>query len=157
MFDLTIYESGDGGELKLKKNDLETTNSFFNMAFLAMFGGNVEAITTGNELESEQRFDWWGNTYLMPNNPSIQFNYLTEKTLIETSIDSEGRNTILEAVKKDLSFFSNFGDVTVEVFLISVDRVRIDIKILEKSNQENKNFQFIWDSSKNELIDSLIL
>ena len=62
MSDLVIYETGDGGDVVLKGNDFELTESLFNMPYLAWFGGNPGFSTTGNELENEQRFDYWANS-----------------------------------------------------------------------------------------------
>ena len=157
MIDLTIYESGNGGELQLLKNDLAQTDSFFNMVYLALFGGNVEASTTGNEIETELRLDWWGNALLFADNAELQFNSDTERTLNNITINSEGRNTIESAVKKDLLFLSNFAACDVIVSLETVDRVSIYVTLQEPDNIEEKNYQFIWDASKSELIESIIL
>ena len=67
MNDLVIWETGNGGDAQLLGNDLATTDGLTNMPYLGWFGGNPGFITTGNELENEQRFDWWGNSLLLNN------------------------------------------------------------------------------------------
>ena len=157
MIDITIYETGSGGDANLLGSDLEQTDSFFNMVYLAFFGGNVEASTTGNEVESEQRFDWWGNSILLENDKELQFNSETERTLNNVAINSEGRSLIEESAKADLNFMNNFANIEVLVKLENANKVSIYVNLTELSNQENKNFQFIWDASKSELIESIIL
>jgi len=80
MTDLMVFESGVGGDVRLLGNDIEMTDSIFNMVYLALFGGNPAASTTGSEIESEQRSDFWGNGLLLPNDTELQFNSTTENT-----------------------------------------------------------------------------
>ena len=49
MKDFSIYESGDGGELLIVDDDFNLTEVLFQLVYLALFGGNVESITLGNE------------------------------------------------------------------------------------------------------------
>jgi len=155
--DLSIYETGSGGDTQLKGNDLVTTDSFFNMVYLGLFGGNPGFPTIGNELKNEQRFDWWGNSLLMANNQVIQFNSELEHTLNTTAINSNGRLLIENAAKKDLAFFSTFAKVDVNVTIISTDKVSIFVELSELENSDDKDFQFIWDETKKELIEEIII
>jgi hypothetical protein len=155
--DLAIYASGNGGEATLSGNDLVTTDSLFNMVFLALFGGNPGFVTTGNELKNEQRGDWHGNALLMPNDPAIQFNSTLEHTLNTTPLTSEGRLLIENSAIIDLAFFSTFAKVKVEVSIVKNDRVSIFVKLTELDNLDDKEFQFIWDATKQELIDEIII
>jgi len=157
MTDLMIFESGVGGDVRLLGNDIEMTDSIFNMVYLALFGGNPDASTTGSEIESEQRSDFWGNGLLLPNDTELQFNSTTENTLNNVSLDSSGRIEIEEAVKKDLEFMSALARVGVDVSIVSDDRVQIDILLTEPGNLTEKTFQFIWDATKQELIEEITL
>lgn len=152
MNDIVIYETGSGGDLQLLGNDIASTSGLFNMVYMAWFGGNPEASTTGNELESELRDDWFGNALLFENEKQVQFNSLLEKTLNETALDSSGRITIEEAAKKDLEFMKDIADVSVSVSILSDDRVSITARLKEPENIEVKEFQLIWDNLKNEVI-----
>lgn len=155
MIDLLIHETGDGGDISLLKNDLATTGSFFNMIYIALFGGNIEASTTGKELLTEKRFDYWGNALLMPNEKSIQFNSETERRLNNVALDSNGRIEILNSVNADLAFLSTFGEVTVEVLITDINRISINVSILEPDNIQQQDFQFIWDASRKEILKTL--
>lgn len=152
MDDIALYETGSGGDLQLLGNDIASTSGLFNMVYMAWFGGNTEASTTGNELESELREDWFGNALLFDNEKEIQFNSVLEKTLNETALDSSGRITIEEAAKKDLEFMKDIADVTVSVSILSDDRVSITAKLKQPENIEEKEYQLIWDKLKDEVI-----
>jgi len=152
MDDVVIYEQGSGGDLQLLGNDIASTSGLFNMVYMAWFGGNTEASTTGNELDSELRDDWWGNALLFNNEKEIQFNSLLEKALNETALDSSGRITIEEAAKKDLTFMKDIADVSVSVSILSDDKVSITAQLKEPENLQVQEFQLIWDGLKNEVI-----
>lgn len=155
MRDLTIYESGNGGDLALSGNDLLNTSSLFNMPYLAMFGGNVGYPTPTRRPESEQAFDWWGNSLLVPDEKAAQFNSLTEAMLMNVALNSAGRIRLQQTVEKDLEFMSAFAEVTVVVSIVTIDHVRISIKVHEPDNQQALEFIYIWDATKQEVIGSV--
>jgi len=153
--DLKIIETGDGGDAVLIGNDFETIDGFQNMPYFGMFGGNP-GHPTKQFLENEKRFDYWANDLIYRNQSGIQFNSLTEKLLNTTVLTSNTRLKIVETVKKDLKFMKDFAIVDVSVSIESVDRVGIYIKINELSNVEQKEFVYLWDSTKAELINQSI-
>jgi len=150
MEDIVLYETGSGGDLQLNGNDIESTSGLFNMVYMAWFGETVS--TTGNELDTELREDWFGNSLLFDNEKEVQFNSTLQKTLSDTALDSSGRITIEEAAKKDLQFMKDIADVTVSVSILSDDKVSIFASLQEPGNLAVKEFQLIWDSLKNEVI-----
>jgi len=153
MTDLALYETGDGGDAVLLSNDVELTSAIFNMVYLAFFGGNPGAPTTGNENEGELRADWWGNALLFNNDESIQFNSSLEHALDTTALTSAGRVAIEEAAKKDLEFISELANVEVSVVIDSDNKVSIFVTLIEPSNLEEKSYQIIWDATKKEVIE----
>lgn len=131
--DLAITEqNNNGGDLILSGNDLAMVFGIENMPYLAMFGGNP-GYSTKSKVTEEQSFDWWGNNLLMRGNPSAQFNSLTEYTLRNVVLNSAGRIQIEEAIKKDLAFLSEMATVSVDVSIISVDAIKIEIKIKQNT------------------------
>lgn len=152
MFDLTIYETGNGGDLVLGNGDLQSTASFYNMIYLAWFGGNVAAITREDESAQEQRFDYWGNQLLQPAQPGLQWNSNLERVLAESPITSASRLIIEDAARADLAFFDDFGKVEVSTRILDVNTLEINATILEPNVVEDKTFQFIWNSTKQEAI-----
>jgi hypothetical protein len=151
--DIKIYETGNGGDINVLGNDLESVYSFENMPYLAMFGGNVEQSTNQVGENDEQRFDYWGNSFLI--DAASQFNSLTERGLITTPITSEGRILIENLVRADLEFMRDFAVVTVTVRVLSDDKLNIDIGIAEPSNLQNLQFQFIWDAATGAILGGL--
>lgn len=128
-FDAAIIETLNGGDLQQVGSDLAVVYGIENMVYLAMFGGNTEASTSTKVVTLDSK-DWWGNSVLMPNDASTQFNSLTERTLKTTALTSAGRVIIENAVKKDLDFFKDLGaTVTVSVSIIDTDHIRILIRI----------------------------
>lgn len=154
--DLRVIESLNGGDLVKKTKDLSIVEGFENMPYLAMFGGNVEQSTPVNRPESTQMFDWWGNSLLFTDNPSQQFNSITEKTLNEVALNSQGRILIEEAVLADLEFMREFAELEVSVSIIDNDKVEISILIDQPDNKQDKKYEFIWDQTLKSLIDTTL-
>lgn len=155
MLNNSIYEDGNGGQLVLKNNEIVQTRSLATLAYLLMFGGNVEAETKKENAPGELKFDWWGND---PNLPSSTWiNSRTEKTLRGIEISSSSRYRILEAVKYDVKSLDRYGDVTVEVAFTSVNNVKITITISEPSVVSDQNLTIIWDATRNEVIEKNII
>lgn len=135
MFDLSVIETLNGGDVQQVGNDLAVVYNIENMIYLGMFGGNVEASTDNTSVQIES-FDYWGNTLLMFNNPSQQFNSLTERTINTTPLTSSGRVLIENAIKKDLEFFKDLGGiVTVSVEIVATDKIKVKIRV-ELNNQQ---------------------
>ncbi len=151
--DIKIYETGNGGDINVLGNDLESVYSFENMPYLGMFGGNVEQSTQQVGENDEQRFDFWGNSFL-PDFGS-QFNSLTERGLINIPITSEGRILIENAVKADLRFMEDFAVINIVVRVISDDQLNIDVSINQPNVLQNLQFQFIWNAATGEIFGGL--
>ncbi len=148
--DTVILETYNGGDISKIGNDVITVNGFENMPYIAMFGGNPVQSTPTQRVAGEQNFDWFGNAF--ETDAILQTNSLTERTLRSVALNSAGRVQIEQAVNADLEFMRTFAKVTVNVSIISDDRVQIDIYIVELSNLQNTSQRFIWDSS-NQTID----
>ena len=150
--DLHVFESGSGGELALLSGDLVLVESLYQSIYLALFGGNVEASTIGNEIPSEERSDYWANTLIFQNRPSKQYNSETERTLSSTPLNSSGRLKIEASVKQDLQFLSDIVEADFDVSILAENKVEISVTMRSISNQADKQIQFIWDNAKKEVI-----
>lgn len=150
--DLGIYENGSGGEITIQNNDLLLSEQLYMQAYLACFGGNVEANTKGNEQSGQLRQDWWGNSYLFSNSPSKQFNSETERALRNNPLTSAGRVNIIRAVQNDLKFLSNVAKVVIDATVLSASKIMIEVVLTEPTNNKTTLLQVIWDNTKNELI-----
>lgn len=151
--DLQVIETNNGGDIVKNPKDLSVIYGFQNMVYLAMFGGNVEASTPLERIETEQAFDWWGNALFFPNDTSVQMNSLTERTLKTIPLNSFGRTLIEKAVKKDLEFMNSFSTVDVDVSITATDRIEISVKVVRLDNLEERAFIYIWDATNSELIE----
>jgi len=145
-----MIETGDGGDLVLIGPNIEMIDGFQNMPYLGLYGGNVES-NTKEFLPTEQRFDFWANELLMLNNQAVQFNSETERLLNNVALSSSARLQIENAVKDDLKFFRSFSSITATASIVSIDRVEINVSIVELETQESTEFVYIWDATQSEL------
>ena len=152
MVDFSIYESGDGGELLMVNNDISLADSLLQLVYISLFGGNTEASTLGNEIESELRYDWWANSLIFGTQPNKQFNSLTEKTLKTTPLSSSGRLEIQRAIEQDLTFLNQVVDIKVEVSIKGSHRVEILVSLNKYKGKENVDLQYLWDNVQNSVI-----
>jgi hypothetical protein len=107
--DILIYETGNGGDLLLRGNDMATVTGLENSPYLALFGGS----------------NWWGN-YLTDN----KFLSLTEDTLLDVALTSSGRKKIEDAILKDLEYLNNIdAEYSVSVTIAGANRVSMEINI----------------------------
>lgn len=155
--DILLYLIGDGGEITVDGDDIGLIEVLYNQVLLALFGGNVEASTLGNELPGQIREDWWGNSLLFPNDPGSQFNSLTEKALNEEVLNSIGRTNIGRAVDTDLVYLKTIANISTNVVILSTNKVQIAVTLSQPGNLQDKTFVFIWDNAKNELISNQII
>lgn len=149
--DIELTETGNGGDLVKRPKDLSVISGLGNMPYLAMFGGNLEASTPVTRLETEQAFDWWGNTLLFSDDPGLQLNSRTERALLETALTSQGRLAVERAVLSDVAFMRPFANVSVQASITSTDTIRIAVRLQRPDNLEEREYIFIWDASKEEL------
>lgn len=150
--DILLYENGDGGEILVLNNDVSLVESLYQQVYLALFGGNIEANTTGSETETQERQDWWGNSLFFPDESSKQFNSNTERVLDNVVLNTSGRIEIQRAVEDDLKYLSSVATITVNVYIISENRVEIRVFLQRPNALEDKLFQFIWDNAEKEII-----
>lgn len=150
--DIGLHESGSGGDLTITANDLLIGESLFQQVYLALFGGNLEASTRGDELFSEERFDWWGNSLFLKDDPSKQFNSITEKTITEVALNSQGRLKIISAINNDLDYLKSFLKIDIDVSFLGATKIQITIIFSKKEGNDSKVLQLVYDNAKNELI-----
>ena len=150
--DILLYETGASGDFFIENGDLLMGESLYQQIFLALFGGNIEASTKDEYLESEERFDYWGNVLIWKKEKSKQFNSETERTIQENVLNSQGRLAILRAVNEDLTYLKTIINYTVDVIISGRDNLKIIVSFTEKSNQQDKVLQMVYNNAKNEVI-----
>lgn len=147
--DLSIYSTGNGSD-----TDFALTGSLFNYVYLYCFGGNVEENTPNTPTEGKQRLDWFGNGLL---NEELQFNSNTERALKENALTSQGLKAIKDAIETDLKPLKKIADIEVFLNASNVDKLQINVSLNEPNGNNTQNFNFIWDATRNELIEQRIL
>ena len=150
--DIHLYEDGTGSNILVSNNDILLSETLYQTIYIALFGGNKEAVTTGEELENQERKDYWANSLIYGDNPDKQFNSVTERTLSEVTLNSSGRLTIIRAVESDLDFLKKTAKFNVKVVILSVNSVKIQIFLESSTKQDNNIFDFVWNNAKNEVI-----
>lgn len=149
--DIAIYESGNGGDIAIVNQDIARGDVLLQQAYLAMFGGNVEAITKGNEPATEARGDYWGNSLFWSNTKDRQFNSQTEQALRDNPFNSNGRVKVIRAVQADLSYLNSYATITVDATIVSQNNIKISIQMI-RPGQPNLSLQVIWDSAMSQAL-----
>lgn len=113
MADLLIKETGNGGDLVLKGNDLAMVSGAENMPYLSMFGGA----------------NWWANDLLLGDDIDLQFNSESEAAINEISLNSSGRVALENAIQRDLASLKKNSNsaLVVSVSFVSSERISIEI------------------------------
>lgn len=150
--DILLYETGDGGEILVSNNDMTLVELLFQQAYILMFGGNYEANTTGSEIETQERNDWWGNSLFFNENTSKQFNSNTERVLDNVVLNTSGRIEIKRAVEFDLKSLKKIANFEINVIILSTNKISIEIKLIKPNSLEDKTLQFIWNNATKEVI-----
>lgn len=152
MKDLMFYETGSGGDMKINSNDLDLSSLLLQQVYIALFGGNYEASTKGNEINGQLRSDFWANSLLL-----LDFNSETERILNQVALNASGRLKIRNAVENDLKFLNKVVDYSVEVLIPSINEVKILVYLTEKENQKEKIIQIVFEVAKKEIIIDYII
>lgn len=155
--DINLFETGASGDFAIVNDDLLMGETLYQQIYLALFGGNFEASTKDAYLQSEERFDYWGNGLVWKNEKSIQFNSETERVIQNTTLNSSGRLIVIQAVNNDLEYLKSLINFSVEVQIPKHDWLRIIINFSAKSNQQNKVLQMVYDNAKKEVIIEKII
>lgn len=154
MADLSIYETLDGGDVAIQGNDLQLVESLFNQPYLGLFGGNIAQSTPvdAEEIQTLERFDYWGNQLLYRDNPELQNNSAFERTMDLVALTSAGLQELTQVGKDDLSFLEEVGRVDFSVSLVGVDKIEVDVLLVEPETLQERNFVFLWNGTRLEQI-----
>lgn len=155
--DIALFESGSGGDFSIVNNDLLMGETLYQQIYIALFGGNVQESTKASYLETEDRYDYWGNSLIWKDVKTKQFNSETERTILTTTLNSSGRLSVIQAVYQDLNYLVAVVTFSVDVEIIDTNSLRIIVNISGKTNQQNKLLQLVFDNAKKEIIIEKII
>jgi hypothetical protein len=86
-----------------------------------------------------------------------QFNSETERTIQTVALNSSGRLTIIQAIEQDLNYLKTVADTNIEVEILGNSKIRITVTFSEKTNQQDKLLQLVYDNAKGEVIIEKII
>jgi phage gp46-like protein len=155
--DIALFESGSGGDFSIVNNDLLMGETLYQQIYIALFGGNVQESTKASYLETEDRYDYWGNSLIWKDVKTKQFNSETERTILNTTLNSSGRMSIIQAIYQDLNYLVAVVTLSVDVEILDTNSLRIIVNISGKTNQQNKLLQLVFDNAKKEVIIEKII
>lgn len=146
--DIGLFQS----DMRVIDGDINTSEVLYQTIYISLFGGNLKQSTIGNEIDTEERFDYWANSLLFATQKEKQFNSETQRTLKEVALNTSGRLKIKQSVENDLFFLKNIVKFEVDVYIESSSRIRILINVISLSSNESKLYQLLWDNAKQEVI-----
>ena len=147
---IEMVETLDGGDYNVTNNGITLDNSIKTLVYDSMFGGNVVESTTGEIKPPGAIYnDFWGNSDNIQDTNN-QFNSEFERVVNNTPITSGNLNKFVAAIEIDVAFMQGLGyieSVDVDVFIISKDRLEINIVVNQPTRSEPESFTFIWDET----------
>jgi phage gp46-like protein len=105
MKDLTIYETGTGGDVQIKAGDLSLSSGFVNQIYLALFGTDSY---------------FWGEA-IVPTAGTFQ------TVLNNTVLNSGGLSIIENAAMNALAYLKEFSEISVTASITGINRLQITI------------------------------
>lgn len=135
MADVHLFNTPDGGDVTVHEGDLELSPGLETMAYLCLFGGNVEDSSLENDPLS-----WWGNI-----DEAVQYRSRTQFLLAGLPVTSGNLQQLQRAAEFDLNTFVTEGvatSVAVEVTLANRNHVRFECRI----DNETLLFEEVWAS-----------
>jgi phage gp46-like protein len=153
IIDVLIHESGDGGELQLRNEDLQISQALTNQIYLTLYGGNIEENTSDDLEEKERRQDFWGNYYL---EEEEQFNSNFERELKNQPLTANGLSRLEDAASQDLQFLSDYADIDVSASIPKPYKLELTVT-LTQPDSESVKVKFVWDSQRKEFYQEKII
>jgi phage gp46-like protein len=155
MADFSVTMTASGGDWFVEGSDIALTSAIYQQIILALFGGNVEASTKGEEAPAgTKREDYWGNAFTSGQS-EIQFNSEYERRVMNSAISTASLQGINDAARADLTYLEDLGVAqieSIESFLVDTDKIRTEIGIQEPGESTAQAFAIIWDATKTEFI-----
>lgn len=134
--DARLTETGNGGDLTIGTNDMVVVTGIENMPYLSMFGGSA----------------YWANDLLLTGTAQ-PFVAETETALIEVPLNSQGRVTIENAMKRDVQFLiTEFPGTTLDIQTKITDDNKLEASIKLNGEQVNSLWNPLVPQKKNPFI-----
>ncbi len=120
--DIMVFETGSGGSIAIRNNDLVTVTGYENMPYLNMYEGD----------------DNWADDILLTGDQ--RHRATTERVIADTPLTSIGRSAIEEAMSNDLDGLAKLSGSTKTVAVSLGEKNRIDANIQITGQTIRMNF-----------------
>lgn len=135
MTDILLYDTLDGGDIKVEGNRLVRAEGLETAIYLCLFGGNLQ----DDGSESTSKLQWWGN-YGEP--VENQYRSRFQALLNGKPFTSALINQLTEAAISDIMTMDVVKEVSVDISSPVYKRLDIIIKVTLKNEEKYKDIYF---------------
>ena len=141
MSDILLFQTLEEGDIRIKNDDIETTEGLESALYLSMFGGNAD--DPGGD---DRTKDWWGNL----DEIDLTKRYRSETQYLLRSIPASSGNLkrIQQAAERDLGWLLSEGVAStlgVSVTIPQLNRVDIRVSIFAEGKASDFLFSENWE------------
>jgi phage gp46-like protein len=125
MSDIRLFETPDGGEIKIANGQIGMTDGLETAAILSLFGGNAQdSAQTADDTEQ-----WWGN--LSETDQSRRFRSAAQYLLATLPLIPANLQRIEEAALSDLAWMTDSvaTDLAVRATMPGPKRINLDVAL----------------------------
>ena len=144
---IKLVSDGRYGGIEIKNGKIATDQSFHTIIFLALFGGNIEAVSKSDKNPAGvDNLDWFGNLYQVERG-LVKFNSTLEKTMLEIPIMSGSIPKYESAILEDLKFLTDrkmVKSIIPNVRITGVNDLSIEITVT-KPDKEPEKYSYLWE------------
>lgn len=126
MSDAQLYQSDDGGEVRLEGGDLVVDDGLATSVYLSLFGGNLD----DNASDATKHLQWWGN--LVEGEPTRHYRSRTQNVLQALPLSTSNLVKVHDAVLSDLAWMIDTGlssGVAARVTIPARNTVKIEARL----------------------------
>lgn len=141
--DVKLFQTGDGGEIEVRRGLVEMSGGLETAAYLSLFGGNED-----DDGRDENPHNWWGN--LDEIDSARRYRSETQNVLQALALTTGNLRRVEDAALRDLSWFtsSNVASaVSVAASIPGLNRIKLTVDI--EAYGEESRFEFVenWKAS----------
>jgi len=146
---IKLVSDGRYGGIDIVNGKIATDQTFHTIIFIALFGGNIEAVsTTYKNPKGVDSNDYFGNLYQLERG-LVPFNSRFEKILLDVPIMSGSIQKYESAILEDLQFMIDkkmVKEVIPSVSIINASQISVEILVTKPDNSEEK-YSYLWSRS----------
>ena len=134
------------GNIVIVNGKLATDQTFHTIIYIALFGGNIEAISrTDKNPVGVDNQDYFGNLYQQERGLT-PFNSRFEKSLMDNVINANSTQIFQSKILEDLAFMKTkkmVDKISSVIIITGNDELKIVITVT-KPNKTPENYQYLW-------------